>query len=231
MRASEFEYRHHPWIIAAVFAAAYSLYNVDHVNVLATLPASNIYFLATALAGIGAMLLTWRAAPRVGTEKNGKEQAPFGQGPSRYIRNPYYVGWALILLGLSTFQSRPGFPLMIAVESIFLLRLVRREEGILEEKYGDRFREYRRSVPQFFPLIRGTTPPDARTLRWGPAFRSQAFAWCLVATLMAFAFTLSDPVGYAFAFGTLGVLAVQKLVLAVSGRGRQKDPTTSEPSS
>jgi hypothetical protein len=34
MIASEFEYRHRFWMILLVYVAAYSLYNLNHLNIL-----------------------------------------------------------------------------------------------------------------------------------------------------------------------------------------------------
>jgi hypothetical protein len=47
---------------------------------------------------------------------------------------------------------------------------------------------------------------------WRQALWDQAFQWGFVATLLAFAFTLSDPIGYAFGGATIAFLLLQRLV-------------------
>jgi hypothetical protein len=56
---------------------------------------------------------------------------------------------------------------------------------------------------------------DGELPHWRQAFGDQAFQWGFVATLVAFACTLSDPIGYMFACATLLFLALQKLVRPV----------------
>ena len=48
-------------------------------------------------------------------------------GPFRYLRNPQYLSYFLLILALGTFQSLLGFPVMLLAETILLLRLVARE--------------------------------------------------------------------------------------------------------
>ena len=135
-----------------------------------------------------------------------------GSGPYRYVRNPQFIGYFLLILGLGSFQSRAGFPILIAAETLLFFRVIAREEMRLEQTYGDRFREYCRRVPRLLPSIRPRIAADGESARWRQAFWHQAFQWGLVVTLAAFACTLSDPVGYMFACATLLFLAAQKLV-------------------
>jgi hypothetical protein len=134
-------------------------------------------------------------------------------GPFRYVRNPHYLAYFLLILALGTFQSRLGFPIMLLAEAILLLRLIAREELILMQQYGDRFRAYAMHVPGLLPALRPgiAASADSRP-QWRQAIWLQAFQWGFVATLIAFAVTLSDPVGYAFACVTLAFLAFQRLL-------------------
>ncbi len=220
MVASEFEYRHRFALIVLLYVLAYAFYNLDHLNVIyAVVPWSRgvvqsdvlariIYAGAAVLAAIGALLLTWAVAYRVGNEGG---PALSVAGPYRYVRYPQYLAYFLLLLALGTFQSRLGFPVMMVAETILLLRLVGYEEFRLEERYGERLREYRRRVPKLWPSARPRVAGDGHLPRWRQAIVDQAFQWGFVATLVAFACTLSDPVGYAFAYATLAFLIVQKL--------------------
>lgn len=65
----------------------------------------------------------------------------------RYTRNPMYVGMVLILIGiavlLGTLASFLPIPLFVwLIQTHFILR----EEAMLEQTFGDRYREYRQSA-------------------------------------------------------------------------------------
>jgi protein-S-isoprenylcysteine O-methyltransferase Ste14 len=53
-------------------------------------------------------------------------------GPYRYLRNPLYLGAILIALGLGLTASRLGFGLLVGAITAFTLRLIGREELLLE---------------------------------------------------------------------------------------------------
>lgn len=226
MIASEFEYRHRFAIIALVFVFAYAFYNLDHLNIVYAVVQWNsgvldkdmlarfIYGVAALLAGIGAAILTWATAYRFPSQKSNQPQtvALLVGGPYRYVRNPHYIGYFLLVVALGSFQSRLGFPTLIAAETLLFLRLIAREEMRLERQCGELFREYCRRVPRLLPSMRPQIAADGELPHWRQAFGNQAFQWGFVATLVAFACTLSDPVGYMFACATLLFLALQKLV-------------------
>jgi protein-S-isoprenylcysteine O-methyltransferase Ste14 len=222
MIASEFEYRHRFWMILLVYVLAYSFYNVENLNILyAVVPWNQgvphrdmlvrlLYAAAAMLAAAGALLLTWSTAYRPQTANPHRPSFSVG-GPFRYVRNPQYLSYFLLILALGTFQSVLGFPVMLLGETLLLLRLVRREERCLEQEFGDRFLLYAQRVPRFLPFFRPRAEDHGQLPRWRQAFWEQAFQWGFVATLLAFAFTLSDPIGYAFGSATIGFLVLQKL--------------------
>jgi protein-S-isoprenylcysteine O-methyltransferase Ste14 len=222
MVASEFEYRHRFWMILLVYILTYSFYNVYKLNVLyAVVPWNQgvpqrdmlvrfLYGAAALVAAGGALLLTWSVAYRP-PEANRDRTAFSIAGPFRYVRNPHYLSYFLLVLTLGTFQSALGFPLMLLGEVILLLRLAGREELRLAEESGERFRVYAVRVPRFLPSLRPRMEDDGRPPRWPQALWDQAFQWGFVATLLAFALTLSDPIGYAFGGATIGFLLLQKI--------------------
>jgi protein-S-isoprenylcysteine O-methyltransferase Ste14 len=224
--ASEFEYRHRFAIIALVFVFAYAFYNLDHLNIVyAIVPRDSgvldqdvlarfVYGVSALQAGIGAATLTWASAHRLSTPRGDQPQTVALRvgGPYRYVRNPHYIGYFLLVVALGSFQSRLGFPILIAAETLLFLRLIAREEMRLERQCGERFREYRRRVPRLLPSMRPQIAADGELPHWRQAIGDQAFQWGFVATLVAFACTLSDPIGYMFACATLLFLALQELV-------------------
>jgi len=198
--ASEFEYRHRLAIIALVFEFAYAFYNLDHLNIVYAIVPKNsgvldqdllarfVYGVSALLAGIGAAILTWASAYRLSSPRGDQPQtvALLVGEPYRYVRNPYYMGYFLLVVALGSFQSRLGFPIPIAAETLLFLRLIAHEEMQLDRQCGERFREYSRRVPRPLPSMRpqiaadGELPTGAKPLeirhfngalspRWSPS--------------------------------------------------------------
>lgn len=68
-------------------------------------------------------------------------------GTYRYTRNPMYIGllflllgWAILLGSLSPYLMLPMFIWIITIEQIIP------EEQILEQKFGNKYRDYKKSV-------------------------------------------------------------------------------------
>jgi protein-S-isoprenylcysteine O-methyltransferase Ste14 len=151
-------------MIVLVYVAAYAFYNLDHLNILYALVPWNqgvhqkdmlvrfLYAAATLVAAVGAALLTWSTAYRPPSLSQDRTAFSIG-GPFRYVRNPQYLAYFLLILALGTFQSRLGFPVMLLVESILLLRLVRPPTSI-EGSLPSFFREpcSRARNPSRFPF-------------------------------------------------------------------------------
>lgn len=68
-------------------------------------------------------------------------------GVFRISRNPMYLGMTLMLLGIALFLgSVTPFLVVIALPVIFDRVFISPEERMLEETFGDQFREYRKRV-------------------------------------------------------------------------------------
>ena len=232
MVASEFVYRHRFWMILLVYSLAYSFYNLENLNVLYAIVPWNqgvphrdmlvryLYAGAALVAAVGAFLLTWSSAYR--PPSSDRNHTPFSSGgPYRYVRNPQYWAYFLLLRALGTFQSVLGFPVMVVGDTFLLVLLARREELRLAREYGERFHSYAQRVPRFLPSVRPQVLDNRQSPNWRLAFWDQAFQWGFVATLLAFAFTLSDPVGYAFGGATIAFLLLQRLSQAPWIRSRR----------
>lgn len=68
-------------------------------------------------------------------------------GPYRFSRNPMYLSLALLVTGVAFYRSSLWALLLLIPAVLLLERLViRREERYLEDKFGERYREYRSRV-------------------------------------------------------------------------------------
>jgi protein-S-isoprenylcysteine O-methyltransferase Ste14 len=68
-------------------------------------------------------------------------------GPFRYSRNPFYVAMTVIYVGLTLYLGLL-WPLVTLVPALIVVhwRIVRREEGFLENRFGDDYRAYKANV-------------------------------------------------------------------------------------
>jgi protein-S-isoprenylcysteine O-methyltransferase Ste14 len=71
-------------------------------------------------------------------------------GIYNYVRNPMYVGLALLVAGIGVaFASDWILVMLVAQLLIIHFGVIRREECFLEAKYGDDYRRFRARVPRY----------------------------------------------------------------------------------
>jgi protein-S-isoprenylcysteine O-methyltransferase Ste14 len=102
--------------------------------------------------GIASAIMGERAFKRIGTNVNPLRPALSlaGQGIFAHLRNPMYVGMALVVLGVVIgFGLEWTFLLLIVGALVMHYGVVLREERYLERKFGDDYRAYKRSVPRY----------------------------------------------------------------------------------
>ena len=72
-------------------------------------------------------------------------------GPYRFTRNPIYLGCLLMLLGLViVWSSIVTLYFLILVYIVFRYIFIKREEIILEEEFGDEYRDFKKRVKRWF---------------------------------------------------------------------------------
>ena len=77
-------------------------------------------------------------------------------GPFRYIRNPMSLGAVILMLGLGLYESSVSILLLaLALFLFFHLVVVYVEEPGLEKRFGESYRDYKRSVNRWLPKFGG----------------------------------------------------------------------------
>ena len=76
------------------------------------------------------------------------------RGSYRFVRNPMYVGFYLLLLGQAILFKSFGFLLyLVVLFLLFHLLVVFVEEQMLKQKFGELYEQYCKSVPRWIPRL------------------------------------------------------------------------------
>jgi protein-S-isoprenylcysteine O-methyltransferase Ste14 len=109
------------------------------------------------LAGLG-LLLLWRSHSALGknfrpTLEVAPDQELVTTGPYSYVRHPLYLAFLLMLTSTGLLSSNwfIGVVGMLLIASITVVRIPA-EEGLLEQRFGELYREYQKSTPALLPL-------------------------------------------------------------------------------
>lgn len=94
-------------------------------------------------------------------------------GPYAFTRNPLYLGSFVMALGIIVAGQRFWLLLpFVGLFALFYYPVMRAEEQELFQGYGDRFLEYSREVPLFFPNLRKGNPA-ASVFLWSRVIRNR----------------------------------------------------------
>lgn len=74
-------------------------------------------------------------------------------GPYAVVRHPVYAAWILLILP-SIALALASWPLLAApvVAYVSFKALITREDRVLDNAFGDEYRNYRKDVPEIFPV-------------------------------------------------------------------------------
>ena len=115
------------------------------------LPRAGSPLIGTAIAVIGVIIgaLAFAEFLRAKTHIDPRKPATalVTGGPYRFSRNPIYVATTLLYIGAAlSFRIISALVLLPLALILLEFGVIRREERYLEQKFGDRYREYRSSV-------------------------------------------------------------------------------------
>ncbi len=82
-----------------------------------------------------------------------KEHTLVTSGPYRFVRHPFYLAFAIALVGGSLVAANWFIFLMGCLPFAFLVARTRIEEAKLIERFGDEYRDYMARTARFLPRI------------------------------------------------------------------------------
>lgn len=110
------------------------------------------YLLGALLFAVGLGIDLWGTRTLTAQQSMGESGKIITQGPYRYTRNPQYLGFINLYVGLIIVFSS-FLALVTGAFAIFLfLILPFSEEPWLRQQYGQAFEDYRRMVPRFIGI-------------------------------------------------------------------------------
>lgn len=112
-----------------------------------------------------------------------KDETLCTTGPYSLVRHPLYLGNIVVLAGLLIIcRNFLLAAVAVAVVTALYSAVIRAEEGFLEERFGDDWREYRKRVPALLPALR----KPVGTMDWRLALVNRALLnWLLVGVVAA----------------------------------------------
>ena len=141
-------------VAAAFFAVALATGSAHEGTMLS----AALFVFGLALAGIASVGRLWCALYISGY----KNAALITAGPYSLCRNPLYFFSTLGFAGIGFASETISLGLaLLALALLVYPAVIRREERELEQRFGERYREYRRATPRLLP--RGVRPREPET--------------------------------------------------------------------
>ncbi|MCM2338958.1 MAG: hypothetical protein NDI62_00670 [Burkholderiales bacterium] len=120
---------------------------LDFIFPLKIFNGSNLMFIGVVLLICGTFLIFWAQRSSLKLQKENMTKDVFYRGPYRYTRSPTHYGLFFLMLGFG-FTANALFMVLFSVFSFFITKFVfiKKQEKILEEKYGSPYIEYKKLV-------------------------------------------------------------------------------------
>lgn len=109
-----------------------------------------IGFVLGGLAIVGGAILAGWATLTAANLDIGAPAWILTSGPYAFSRNPMYVGWTLINLGIGLAANNLWMLLLLTAVIVYTHKfVVFKEEKILEEQFGEQYQEYKEEVRRY----------------------------------------------------------------------------------
>lgn len=134
--------------LLVVLSSLYTIWSISLNEVAALIGGSAIFG-----AGVVVMLAGMVEFRSLGRISGWDTSELVTTGIYRWSRNPQYLGWFLILLGISVI-GRSGLALLYAMMGIVLFHFytTQIEEPYLEQIFGEKYLVYKEETPRYFGL-------------------------------------------------------------------------------
>jgi len=116
--------------------------------------------IAGTLLAIIAILLFWNAVVSLGRQWRfdaglNKDHELVQRGVYSIVRHPIYASmFAMLLADVLLIGTLPGWPIGVVLFIVGTEIRVRVEDGLLYERFGERFLEWQKSRPAYLPFVR-----------------------------------------------------------------------------
>ena len=106
-----------------------------------------LVYVGIILIFFASLLIYWAQTTSRQLKKENMSKETFSKGPYRFIRNPTYFGLFILMIGFGI-MINGIFIIMATIISSILTKFVylKKEETILEKKYGTPYIEYKKAV-------------------------------------------------------------------------------------
>ncbi len=251
MRATDFEFRHRFWFITLIYLLAFSCYRFDHQNASGALlklltdhgfainsltPRLGVQALlgiSAALVIAAAWMRTWGSAylrAEVVHDSKVRTERLVADGPFRHVRNPLYFGNLLMAAGIAMFSSRTGWFVLVVGQTLFIHRLIGREEAALRETQGEAYLAYLAVLPRLWPSLTPRVPAGGTKPKWVQGFLSEGWLWILGLDGAYLAWKLNTPLYYRILWASAAAYFLRGIVLARWRRHQASGARRNEPS-
>jgi protein-S-isoprenylcysteine O-methyltransferase Ste14 len=134
-------------------------------------------------------------------------------GPFARMRNPLYLATLLLAIAMAFMNAPAPAVLLLVLITVFLLRLIAREEAELAAVQGESYLRYKAAVPRFWPFGRRSVQNASARPEWRQALVGELWFWGFAAAVIAYAFTFNLMwFGRVFVVG-LGLYLIMRAVM------------------
>jgi hypothetical protein len=196
MRATGFEFRHQTLLHLFVIGMALLTYAVNPDDIVWALVRGHsnnrllerVVFGAGAIVAVGSAALEMWVTVRRRAAEAGKFRSEF-QRTAGYVNNTLWLARLLFALGLGLLLPLPGTVVLVAGETILVLRLLLRDRETTPRPEST---QTRHTAPEAAARVTSVEPKAESS--WRTGFRVSASKWGVAASLVLLSVTLQDRI-------------------------------------